>query len=469
MPPRDGPPLRAGAPSRSSGARLAVLALAAGLGLLACGSPPPAGPNLVLVTLDTFRADLLEAYGGPPDLTPTLNRLAERATVFDRAVVSAGTTFPSHATMLTGLNPRAHGVRSNYARLAPEVATVAGTLGELGYRSGAFVSFGSMLSHGRLGRGFEARSDGQEASEPVRDGADTADLALEWVSGVRDDPAPLFLWYHNYDAHIPLRAGEDAKERLAALDYEGMLADGASTAEVTEHRSRILGSPTELEAFRTLYRGEARRADEALRGLLEGLERLGELERTVLFVIADHGEALGEHGWFGHGPVLWETILRVPFLIVDFRDPSPRRVGSTVGAVDLAATILELAGAGSPPGRGRSLRPALRGDRLEERTYFAEVEWRDVEGRPAWYDPEALAVYRDGFKLKRWHDQRTLFDLSEDAHAVRGLPLKTPSLESLHARLASTAEAYLAAEGAAQLPELDPETAETLRALGYVR
>jgi arylsulfatase A-like enzyme len=449
---------------------------AAAIGLLsaallaACAqqAAEPDPPNIILISLDTFRSDRMSAYGATGGLTPNLDALADRGTVFSHAVVSAGTTFPSHATMLTGLYPRTHAVRSNYGRLPAETPTLAERLRSAGYETGAFVCYKAMIYHGNLGKGFDVVSDPERSEEPFRDGREAAELALAWLRG-RTSDKPVFLWYHNFDAHVPLRLTDHARRKLSELEYEGPFADGASIEEIRGHQKEIKDSEMKLAAIRALYDGEVRAADAAVGHLLDGLEQLGILSDSIVILIADHGEALGEHRWFGHGATLWETVIHVPLVVVDYRNPRHQVIDTTVGAVDLAPTILQMTAAETMPVQGRSLIPALRSGEIDPAPYFTEVELRSEEGRPAWYDPDSLAVYTDGFKLIRWRDKLELFDLEQEPAGATAVTVTDAAEARLRDHLAGLADEYLSGSQFANLPELDKETIEQLRALGYTR
>lgn len=436
--------------------------------LAACAPEPRDPPNIVVVTMDTFRADRMEAYGGR-GLTPTLDALAEQGTVFSHAVVSSGTTYPSHATMFTGLYPRTHAVRSNYARLPDAVPTLAERLGEAGYDSGAFVSFKGMVVHGNLGKGFAALSDTQTGTEPFRNGDETARMAMDWLDSRPDENKPVFIWYHNFDAHLPLRLTDYAEQRLDEIGYEGPWRDGASIEEVTTIQREIVASQQLREAIGALYDGEVRNADAAVKQFLDGLAVRGILENAVLVLVADHGQALGENGWFGHGATLWETVIHTPMVIVDFRKPRHSVVETTVGTVDLAATLTELTGAQPLATQGRSLLPALRGEPLEEVEYLAEIEMRREENRPAWYDVDRLAVYYEGFKMEYAFGEARLYDLQRDPEAVQPLGATDTGESAVNSYLEGLAQEYLANGKIANLSSLDEDEIKKLKSLGYVQ
>lgn len=429
-------------------------------------------PNIVFISMDTFRADRMRAYGGS-GLTPTLDALAEKATVFSRALVSSGTTYPSHATMFTGLYPRMHAVRNNFSKLPEDVSTLAERLSSAGYDTGAFVSFMAMLVRGNLGKGFDALSDTELlGSEIFRDGSQTARMALDWLDSREDRRKPVFLWYHNFDAHLPLRLTPYAERRLEALGYQGPWRDGASVEEVTSSQREIRTSRKLQLAIEALYDGEVRNADNAVKLLLDGLKARGVLQNAIVVLVADHGEALGENGWFGHGPILWETVIRTPLAIVDYRDPRHRIIDTTVGTVDLMASLLEIAGQDPGPSLGRSLVPALKGNALDSAEYVVEVELRKEDRRPSWYDADRLAVYYDDFKLEYAFGEGQLFDLRRDRNAVRPLNPISPNdalIKTIGDYLEGIAQEYVAGGMAANLPAMDEETVNQLKSLGYVQ
>ncbi|MGD2128537.1 MAG: sulfatase [Lysobacterales bacterium] len=447
-------------------AAIGILLLA--LLLPGCGHRAEAPPNIIVITLDTFRADRMQAYGGT-GLAPTLDALAAEGTVFKHAVSAAGTTYPSHATMFTGLYPRQHAVRSNYSRLPDDIPTVAEQLKGAGYDSGAFVSFKGMVVHGNLGKGFDAVSDTKVGEEPFRDGKETARLALDWLDSRGPSENPVFLWYHNFDVHLPLRVTDYSREKLGEIPYEGPWSDGASIEEVTTIQSEILASETLQKAIRALYDGEVRLMDQAVKYLLDGLKDRGILDNAVLVVVADHGEALGEHHWFGHGATLWETVIKVPLVVVDFRKPEHHLVDTTVGTVDLATTLLQLAGAEPLASPGRSLVPALRGEALEPAEYVAEIEVRKEDDRPSWYDVDHLAIYYEGFKLERLFGKTALYDLTRDPDAANPLKPGNLNAETIAAYLEDRAVDYLANGRMANTAELDKTAVDQLRSLGYVQ
>src|SRR5262245_42832927 len=243
---------------------LAAVCLAAG-----CKGEGEAGnPNLVLVTLDTVRADHLGCYGDGAAITPALDRLAAEGIRFAQASSSVPLTLPSHTTLLTGLLPLHHGLRNNGAGALHEgTATLATLLSGQGYRTGAFVGAFVLDHRFGLARGFEVYDDevprdprAGAALEAEQPGRDVMDRALAWLG--REDPRPFFLWVHLYDAHAPYQPPPAWAARHPGRPYD------AEISEVDEQVGRIVAA----------------------------LDERGLAKRTVMAVAADHGEGLGEHG-----------------------------------------------------------------------------------------------------------------------------------------------------------------------------
>jgi len=300
-------------------ARVLLLALT-GL-LLAClagcrqqGSGPP---SILLVTLDTTRADRIGAYGRDGARTPTLDRLARQGILFERAIAPTPITLPSHASILTGVYPTAHGVRDNAVfALAPEARLVSEVLAERGWRTAAFV--GSFVLHPRFGldQGFEVYHSPQPTREPTRDlyverpAGEVVDDALAWLSGLAAGER-FFVWLHFFDPHMP---------------YEP--------------------PPAWREPSLHPYEGEIGFCDAQLGRLLEALEETGRARNLLVAVTADHGESLGQHGEETHGVFIYQATLHVPLILSG--EPVARargqRVGHAVSTIDLPATLLALAG-----------------------------------------------------------------------------------------------------------------------------
>ncbi len=425
--------------------------------------------NLVVMTLDTLRADMVGAYGNPDGHTPNLDALAAQGTLFLNTYAPMATTFPSHATMFTGVYPRNHGVRWNGDSLEPQWGTLAETLEDQGYETAAFVSYKAMVSKGGLGQGFQTVSDPVKipGAETIRAGSKVNDLADDWL---KKRPAPFFLWVHYFEAHSPYKVTPYAAEKLEG--YDGILADGASSEDLTALKGKWARSPADRAALRALYEGSVREADQLVAEFLTLLDRTGQRDNTLLVVVGDHGQMLGELGVAGHGAMLWEEILRVPFFIIDPRNPSAtRRVEERVALVDLFPTLVDLLGIETTSTwQGRSLAKALNGEPLEGKIYYSEVRSMEMNKAKTQEDNQEhlIAVFRGDHKLVLKGGEPTLYNLKYDPMTRR--PVGKVG-EQTRQELTELGELFKN-ENPEQFMRptsiLDPDTEKELRALGYI-
>jgi arylsulfatase A-like enzyme len=413
-------------------------------------------------------------------LTPYFDALAREATVFEHCVAPMGTTSPSHATLFTGLYPTDHRVTSNRDRLPDSIPTLAAAFQKNGYATGAFVSLRSLIDTGGLERGFDRvdlyetrRADNNRRMVLVREGAATLASARSWLETVqREGRQPVFAWLHFYEPHSPYVPSPHSRERLK--DYRGMYADGMDT--ISFGLGLWMASDEQTRALGALYDGRVQVADQLVGDLMDELRELQLLDDAIVVIAADHGQALGEHGLPGHGRGIWESVLEVPCLIWDARDRKARRIGDRVGLIDIAPTLLDLAGL--PPlanVAGRSLVPALRDQPLPPAPYFASTQFVPSKegGAPGEVDPRKpyeVAVYEGDLKLMHGDAGTALFDLSQDPKELS--PLPESSRPDAYERLSVLAlehhrELKGTATDAAPAHEIPDEVAEGLRALGY--
>jgi arylsulfatase len=438
-----------------------------------CSGEPEIQPNIVLVSVDTLRWDYLSTYGFPEsDISPAAERLADNGTVFQRATASAGTTIPSHGTMLTGLYPRMHGARSNYHGLYSDTTTLAEAMIEDGYQTGAFVSNSILVKVGDLGRGFQANN--LPFRDEIRKGAPqsgekTTRQVSEWLDSL-DPESPFFLFMHLWEPHGPYLLTERAREKLGA--YDGMLKDGVTLEHIRKRIAEIVGSEDNLKAMRTIYAGEVNLADQYLDRFLDDLAARGLLSNTVVIFTADHGQSLGENQRMGHGPTHRENVIRVPLIVADFRNPVPARVDTRVGTIDISPTIAEFAGMDTRfDWLGRSL---VRPDELKDgHPYYAEVELRTEmdKQRENWkmniYDPESVAVWMDDFKLT-W--KNGIYAFYETEKARNGQREITEGDElAIGEYLTGLLESFRATEIDFTAGEVTEEDLKLLQGLGYVQ
>lgn len=405
--------------------RLLLLLLA--LVAVSCRGPSPApdpARHVLLITIDTLRADHLGAYGAPAARTPALDGLARDGTRFARAWAAAPITLPSHASLLTGRYPPAHGARHNGLAMDAAVPTLATTLKEAGFATAAYVSAFPLDHRFGLARGFDVyddelprAADGKPLNE--RRGAETVDRAIAWLGGVGD--RRVFLWVHLFEPHAPY----------------GVPGRGASV------ESR--------------YADEVAAADHEVGRLLAALG--DRAPGTLVVATADHGEAFGEHGETGHSLFIYDTTLRVPLLLRGPGVPAGLDVPQDISLVDVSATISALAGVPGLEAEGRSLVPALTGQPVEPRPIYAEsfAPWFDF----GW---ASLRSVRDnGWKFiaaPRPELYDTGRDPGEATNLAGGEPDRRANLDGLVTRWSGPEP------GVAPAPPTD--VAARLGALGYV-
>lgn len=443
---------------------LLPFALIAAIASLGCSDEARPPPNLVLITLDTLRADRLGAYGYDRDTSPVLDSLARDGVRFEDAIAQATTTPASHASILTGLNPPRHGLRKLYGqRLAGANETLAEILQAHGYATAAFVSALPLRHSVGLDQGFDIYVDGStEEDEPpkaARAGI-TNTRVRAWLEAA--PAAPIFLWVHYFDPHHPYFPPAAYRKRFG---LEKMKLE-ASPAPRNTNRKRPSGvpipppNPKAAQRASDLYDAEIAYMDDAIGELLESLREAGLLENAVLAYVGDHGEHMGESGyWFGHWDVLDETA-RVPMVIVHpERRYAGRVVEESVGTIDLVPTLLSWLGI--EPGLdfdGIDLTQALDSGNSKPRPFYTE----QLE-----FFPAVRAVREGDWLLHHKLDskQPTLYRRVQSGQE----PARVDDQPAVQARLEAALEVFLspAARHSSQKLMLPNEVRDQLRALGY--
>jgi choline-sulfatase len=415
---------------------LASATLIAGCRQRPAAPATPNRPNVLLVTIDTLRADRVGSYGYRQASTPTLDGLAARGVRFKTAVAHAPLTGPSHASILTGLTPLGHGFRNNSGFVfAPSIRTAAEDFKQAGYRTGAVVSGFPLDRRFGFDRGFETYDDHlPRGNDPrrtpyVERPADaTTDAALRWLTATEAAPATQwFLWVHYYDPHAPYEPPRDLADRFAASPYDGEIAF----------------------------------VDRELGRLIRTLDEKRQLERTVVLVTADHGESLGEHGEGTHGVFVYDATLRVPWVMTGPGIAAGRVPETVARSIDVLPTLLDFA---AIPQRvdldGRSLRPTIEGHPMGDAPAYAESLYTQLElgWAPLHAWRTATAKFIDAPRPELYELER---DPSETANRAAERSARADDLrQALGTALGRSAPAAAAS--------IDPEAAERLRALGYV-
>lgn len=405
------------------------------LALLGGAAAAQERPNVLLVTIDTLRADRVGAYGDGGARTPAMDRLAREGVLVEDAVVQVPQTRPSHASILTGRQPYEHGLRDNASPpLKAGTPTLATVLRAAGYHTAAFIAAYPVSRPSGLDQGFDVYDDpfGGGAQTTSRHGAmerpagAVVDAALGWLQRPRN--RPFLAWVHLFDPHHP---------------YE---------------------PPAPYRRARSPYDGEVSYADAQVGRLLAWLERAALRPRTLVVVTSDHGEGLGDHGEEEHLFFVYDSTLRVPLLMSwPGRLPAGARVSGQFRSVDLLPTLLDLAGVPAPATSGASRAAALRaGARLPDNESYAETLYPQLHFG---YAP-LRSLRAEGWKLID-APQPELYRVAEDPGETRNLvDSRSQVAAAMRSRLATYDRPDAA--GGPTAPPPDPEVTERLAALGYV-
>jgi len=332
--------------------------LAAGIGLsLSCAG---GRPNILLIVIDTARADRFSIYGAPSDSTPAVAALAAEGAVYEHAVTPAPWTVPAHASLFTGLFPSAHGADSGHLRLDDEFTTLAESLRDAGYHTLGYTGNPWIGKLHNFDQGFD------EYEETWRDFHDTeGDMGAavftgrveRFLEGRRASPLtrgrPFFIFINYFEPHLPYDPPEPERERFLKPPVDREAVERLRHLKHPQEMPYLLGlqkmPPDDLRILGALYTAEIAYVDRNLGELLGLLRREGELDRTVVVITSDHGEMLGEHGFLDHKLNVYEPLLHVP-LVIRYPPavPTPRRIAEPVYLQDLHPTLLALAGVPAP-------------------------------------------------------------------------------------------------------------------------
>jgi arylsulfatase A-like enzyme len=431
-------------------------------------------PNIVLVSIDTLRADRLGCYGYRRDTTPNIDNLARTGVLFRQAIASSNWTLPSHASMLTGLNPNRHGaVRfPRGTRIAPAVDTLAELLRNAGYATGGFTEGGFVSPLYGFDRGFDIYAYGRSGELP--DGKNDFERSVERASDWIRATQPFFLFLHTYAVHVPY-APRAPYDRLFDPDYSGPCRSKVDPLKPSDCITDGQAAPRVLEHFKALYDGEIRQMDAAFGHFIEQLHASGLAERTCVILTSDHGEEFMEHGKLFHGRIdLYDELLRVPLVVwCPARFPGGRVVDDPVSSIDIAPTILEMAGVPLPKVMdGESLLPVLRDGTSPQRgVTLSEVD-RSMKSRDLRGTTVSVRTAEYKLMMSTWEDAPRLFDLRTDPGETWEISQSSPDVVARLKRVLPVSIASLASTNGAESGPVaatpDRSTMERLRALGYL-
>src|ERR1700674_2849292 len=423
---------------------LVVTALTA----LCAAAQTPAKPalNVVLITIDTLRADHVGCYGYKQIKTPNIDGLAADGMRFESAFAIVPVPLPSHSSVLTGTYPMLSGMHDfSGNKLSPLQPTLPSVLKQAGYQTGAVIGAAVLDSRFGLNQGFDfyydhfdfSRLDEANLDEMERPGNVVADVALDWLG--ENSPKKFFLWMHLYDPHFPYHPPEPYGREYAAQPYDGEIAF----------------------------------ADEQVGRLLRFLKEKGIYRNTVIVVCGDHGESLGEHGEKTHGFFIYNATMHVPLIIRLPENAAARTVADPVALVDLMPTILGAVGLEIPSQvQGRSLLPEVRDDRTDRDRSFQADRDRVLYGEP--FMPRIHFNWSElrGSENTKYQfidaPRPELYDLAKDPGEVHNLFTEKKAVAGeMRAKLVGMIRDYGAGKELAEKTGLDPALMERLKALGY--
>ncbi|MHB8054140.1 MAG: sulfatase [Candidatus Aminicenantales bacterium] len=443
--------------------------------------PEKAPLNVVLISIDTLRADHVGAYGYDKPVTPAIDALAAESALFENTYTTAPWTLPAHVSMLTGLNCVRHRVYAEHDRMDPRTPTLAGKLRERGYATQAITSGGFVSANYGFSKGFDEYHQDQgvlAVNQAEKAGRD----AVQWIE--KNTDRPFFLFLHTYQVHSPYKSPEpycsmflrpDARWKTFDVTHDLGGRGGIFKPLSESERANVIG----------LYDAGVRFTDETLvKPVVDALRRLGLYDRTMIIVTSDHGEEFYDHGGWNHSHSVYEELIRVPLVIKmpggEFRG---RRYPSIVRLIDLMPTILEAAGV--PAGRldlnGADLAPVLEGKEKQDRVFLAEL----AENVLNCQIPQRLAhnsgrikvilnqafspTQLDSFSVKpRAIPLVEIYDLARDPLEKNNIIDRPPAAARDLIEKARKTDLIIPKRGVKET-KLDPAVESQLRALGYIR
>lgn len=445
----------------------------------ACGTRE--GSNLLLITVDTLRADRLGAYGYKEKPTPHMDHLAEEGILFTRAFTPVPVTGPAHAALLTGRDPVELNLFFNGQSLPAGIATLAELLKRKGLKTGAFVSAFPLDSRFGFSRGFstyddetsdlEGRSFKVKGLPPTsRKGEETVTRALAWLG--ENCRSPFFLWIHLWDPHRPYMLHPEDREEAKKLGKDLIVKQQIAYFTLVLGKGGVKPTEKDRREISFLYDSEVGYVDRHVGRLVKAVGEWGISEKTLIVLTGDHGEALGEHGYYAlHTEVPYEVCLRVPLILAwPSRLAKKKRIDTLVSLSDLAPALVELLFPEEGSEREGSLAALLKGEGMGGR-----VELYHQSLYPAGDGSQDVKKnLKHIFRGPRWkyiffprEGREELFDWEKDAGELEDLSgAETEVLSMMRERLQKKLE--LLKRGPLQAP-MDREVIEALKSLGYYR
>lgn len=427
--------------------------------------------NVILIVVDTLRADALGCYGAAADPTPQIDRLALRGVRFDRCISQAPWTLPSITTIMTGRYPSSHGAGSFVSVLPEDLRTMTKDFRGAGYVTSGVVSHRFLTKKKGFARGFQFFDESNNRNHDYISSRGVSNVALRWLKK-RSESKPFFLFLHYFDPHYNYKEHE---EFTTITPYDGPLHAGMDIWEIRESLQNGPVNENDIRYLRELYDGEVRYLDSEIGRVLNYLDENDLFKKSVVVFTSDHGEEFMEHGWLGHTRNLHDNLLRVPLIICAPKLPGRTARDDPAMLIDLYSTMEKLAGLDPPANFGID----LFGEQVSGRACIAEVDFNPettMKARPAIIEREKVkhtemrAVERGEWKAieDRLTGEWELFHVGEDRDEMKDRASSHPdTLQSLQLVLDEWEKSI--EQGATETEVLDSSQIEELRSLGYVQ
>ena len=408
--------------------------------------------NIILISIDTLRADRLGCYGYKRPTSPTIDALASRGMRFANVIAESSWTLPSHMTMFTGLFPSSHGAVAPRKSINKRIITLTQILKKEGFRTYANTEGGYVNGARGFERGFEIYDD---KHKPF---IKTIHQAQQWIEQTKSDER-YFVFLHTYSVHCPYKSPPRYTEMFHINDTEEH--DDLKGKCGNNYYNRMILNAEQVAFISNEYDAGIRYADDRLKGFVDFLEKRNDLEKTILILISDHGEEFQEHGQIGHERTLYRECLHVPLIFVA-PNLKPGIVQQTVGLVDLMPTILDMTAIALPDLQGRSLLPLMQGsfDSRQNKPRFSELD-RHIRMRSV-VDGPMHFIFNDR------KQSRELYDMASDPREQHNLLDTQPGHAAKYQQLLQTHQKKTNKRFKAATIELDSEQLQQLRALGYM-
>jgi arylsulfatase A-like enzyme len=434
-----------------------------------CSGERDVSRNVLLILMDTVRADKLGCYGNTLGATPRIDRLVEEGVLFERAYSHSPWTLPSCASILTSMYPPQHGAggqEGGFLKLNNSVRTLSECFQDAGFTTGAVVNVDFLTDRFGMTQGFDdVDQEIYSSNVKMRPAIRTTNAAINWIKKYRDQR--FFLMVHYFDPHLVYAPPLEYRQRFAMPEdrYQTSWVFGSRPQIAGYRHGQIQFDDASIKRAEHLYNGEIAYTDNQIGRLLDKLEEMGLAKSTVVVLTVDHGEEFLDHGGFEHGHTLYDELVRVPLIFRVGEEIEPgQRISSVVGHVDLAPTLCEMVGIEpAPTFVGKSLVPHMTGENIEDHSIIFEGNF--------WGEPIRGWLQGDYKLIQPYGEDPMLFNIADDPLEKHDLREADPRKIEQMSEDMELAYKHIREKrrGKGSIVELTPEETERLRSLGYIK